>query len=196
MSDTVTDVVNMALQELGVGEISSINDSGKPARVMRRIAIPTRDKILRECTWTFASKRATLAEDPTDPIWGFDKKYRLPADFLYLESIQCEPDYKIEGAFIATNETNSLNIQYISVIEDINLWDDSVIEAWAFKMAFKTCISLGGDMGLRDRLDMDYKRSIIDAKRFNGQEDAPVKIPDTGIFKSRDNYVASNIEGS
>ena len=192
MSSTLTDVVNIGLQELGVGEISNINDSGKSARAMRRIAIPTRDKILRECPWTFASKRISLAEDPTSPIWGFDNRYSLPADFLYLEKIQSEPDYKLEGGFIATDSTAPLYIQYISIIEDINLWDESVVEAWSLKMAIKTCVYLTNDMSLRDRLSVEYKKSLSEAKRYNGQHDAPIMIPDGSIFEARDNYTQSS----
>ncbi len=47
----------------------------------------TRDALLRSHFWRFASARASLSQDSTDPAFEWDNQFILPSDFLRLKSV-------------------------------------------------------------------------------------------------------------
>lgn len=185
MAGSAEEVANIALGALGVADITSLVGNHRSVKAVNRVLVPTRNKILRECEWNFAMKRAQLAEDATPPIFGFEKRYELPADFLYLSQNGGDSDlplgdpryrskgreYELEGGFVLTNIEAPLNIVYVSVVTDISKWDDSIIQAWALMMARDMCVELKGtDLGLYDRMEARAKINLAEAKRFDGMQ--------------------------
>jgi len=81
---TDTDICNLALGHLGhsveIATNAVLTERSKAARVFRRILSSTRQEVLRDFPWSFATGFAELTlieEDPTNE-WAFS--YRLPAD--------------------------------------------------------------------------------------------------------------------
>tara|TARA_R110000744_G_scaffold52970_5_gene113332 strand:+ start:83 stop:652 length:570 start_codon:yes stop_codon:yes gene_type:complete len=185
-SNTELDVANRALQKLGVKEVTSLVDiKDKRVKAILNCLDSTRDRLLRENPWNFASKRVSISSDASVPVWEFKYNYRLPADFLYLTEILGDPNYLMEGEFIASDNTSPLKIRYVSRMTDTTRFDSSMTEAWASLMAYEMCMRLEGDMALRDRLEREYELSIVRAKKFDGQEDHSQESPEDELIQLR-----------
>lgn len=181
-SNTELDIANRALNKLGVREVTSLtsNVSDKTVKAINNCLDSTRDALLRENPWNFAIKRVSIASDSIEPIYQYDNAYRLPSDFLYLMDIGDElndPKYSIEGDFIVSDQTSPLLIRYVSRVIDVTRFDSLMTEAWASLMAYEMCMILRDDVVLRDRLENEYKVSVIKAKRFDGQENHSQEYP-------------------
>lgn len=82
------ELCNMALSHIGISKtIMSLTEASKEAAACSRFLNITRDMVLRDYKWPFATKYATLAlveEDPNDE-WAFS--YRYPSDCLEVRRI-------------------------------------------------------------------------------------------------------------
>jgi hypothetical protein len=82
------DIANMALSHIGGGTIASFTEASTAARQCNLWYATARKHILEMGNWSFARKRAILAEHGDDPSddWGF--RYRLPSDCIIPREIQ------------------------------------------------------------------------------------------------------------
>lgn len=84
------DICNLALSHLGVStEINDLDtERSQEAQTCRRFYDQTRQELLRDFPWQFATQRKTLARVATDPTddWGYS--YRFPSDVLTLHRVQ------------------------------------------------------------------------------------------------------------
>ena len=184
-SRTELDIANRALIKLGEPTITSLDANSKSARAMNNVLDATRDSLLRENPWSFATKRVALSADVTDPVYEYDSSYRLPTDFLYLISIKDDVDYRMEGDFIACDVSGTLYITYVARLTDVSRYDSSITEAWASLMAYEACMYIGADMSLRDRMYNEYRGNLFTAKKFDGQQNHSMELPLDDFLTSR-----------
>jgi len=175
---TAIDVVNLALIELGDRTINALSEDNKRAKTMNAIYVGTRDEVLRLCPWTFARTRLSISADASNPLWGYGNRYALPADFLYMISVENLEDYTIEDGYIHANSTSgvadtSLNVKYIKRVTDMSKADSLFVQALAAKLAFKACDRITQSNTKKDQLRFDYEQVALEAKRLNGQETTP-----------------------
>lgn len=177
-SYTEIEIINKALTLLGGNQITSRQENSPSAKTMDALYDGCRDRVLRECPWNFAVKRATLASDGT-PEWGdFSKTYPVPSDFLYLMHTQDFEDYTIEGGKILADPTGSvssgpLKIKYVARITDAAAYDTLFTEALAYRLAYEACERITQSNTKKADLFQEYELTMTRAKRINGQEDAP-----------------------
>lgn len=177
---SVIDICNRALQKLGAERITSLTQKSENARACNIIYEPIRNAELRSHPWNFAIKRARLAASSTTPAFGFDNKYALPSDFLRLLPPDSDYNYnsidwQIEGKFILTNDTGSLDIRYIAVVEDPTLFDALFIEVLANRIAIELCEQLTQSNTKAQMVRDDYIRATREAKRLNAFENISAK---------------------
>lgn len=82
MTESITSICNLALDEVPAGAIVSIADNNQRAEVCRR-QYPRALKELMELEWSFGIKRVTLSAITNDrsPLWGY--AYAMPTDLGY-----------------------------------------------------------------------------------------------------------------
>lgn len=192
---TELDVVNRALVKLGSTKITSLTADSKDARVMNNIVDPVRDRFLRSNPWNPAVDRAILAKDTVAPAWGFASRFILPADFLKLLNVESSGrvfstgssshrtpplniEYRLEGDYILTNESNSLNIRYVKRLTDMSRYTSDMLEALSTLYAVEACMSITGDLPTKRELRDEYDELIKIAKRNDGWEDDRYIFPD------------------
>jgi len=157
-----TQICNMALARVGSKRINDIDEDSVPAIHCRTHYEPTRDALLRSHWWGFASARAVLAQDASDPDFEWDNQFILPADCLRVKDVYEDNNtplhtttatYAIEGERLLTNES-AISIRYIKRVEDPTKFDALFVEVLVLQLAIRFAMSLAEDKVLkRDLLD-------------------------------------------
>lgn len=172
---SVVDICNKALDKLGHGPITSLEDGTKAANLCLRNWPLIRDQVLRDHPWNFAVKRDVLAPNSETPAWGFTYKFSLPADSLRLLEIRdlSTADYQVESGHILAND-DALYVRYTRKVTDPNEYDSLFIDVVAVRLAFELCEALTQSNTKKSELWSEYDDSLTRAKRADGQENPPV----------------------
>jgi len=171
---SVVDVVNKALDKLGYGAITSLDDGTKAANLADRTWPLVRDQALRDHPWNFAVTRTNTAPLSSTPDWDFLYWHELPSDCLRLLEIKDvrSDQYQIEKGRILTNES-VLYIRYIARIEDANEYDSLFIDAVASLLAYEMCESLTQSNSKMKNLYGMYENAMLRAKKVDAMENPP-----------------------
>lgn len=166
---------NRALQKLGAKRITSLSQDTPNARSCNVAYDSLRKAELRAHPWSCAVKRAQLAEDSAEPLFGKAHRFKLPSDFLRLlplDEFQNDNtiDYQIEGDYIYTNYTAPLNIRYIYDLKDTGIMDSLLKEALSSRIAMELCEEITQSNTKFEKMERDYKRAISEARRNNAIE--------------------------
>lgn len=174
---SIVDICNKALDKLGHGPITSLDDGNKAANLCTRNWPLIRDQVLRDHPWNFAVKRTVLAPSSNTPAWGFTYQFPLPADFLRLLEVRdlSTDDYQVEGRNILANDT-ALYIRYSYRAEDPNQYDSLFSDTAAVRLAYELCEALTQSNTKKQDLWQEYEDSLTRAKRADGQENPPQKF--------------------
>lgn len=172
---TKLEICNRALQKLGARTINSLTENSKNARAIALAYEPCKLAELREHDWNFALTRAQLAADSTDPDFGPEKRYPLPADFVRLvdpdlEDNSFDLDWQIESGAIHTNDSAPLNIRYVKNVTNASEFDPLFSEALATRIAIEICEEITQSNTKLENLSALYQDIQRKAKKANGFE--------------------------
>jgi hypothetical protein len=169
-----TAIANRALSKLGEERISNIDtDNNKPAKVIRFMYDIVRDAMIAAYPWNFAISRVQIAADASAPAWGYNKQYTLPSDFMALLEIRGNPEYRLEGGYILTNNASPIYIRYIARIENSGLFDPLFVEAFATRLAFEGCEEITQSNTKKEALLRDYEMLVKQAYASNAIQSQP-----------------------
>jgi hypothetical protein len=188
MATSEVGIANRALQKLGAGRISSLSQDHPNARSMNAAYALVRDAEIRRYDWAFAIKRASIAADGDDTLYGDFNRFSLPNDYLRIlldPEDQSVVDWRIEGLHIVTKDAAPLEIRYIARIEDPNFYDSLFIEALACKLALETCEDVTGSTSKKESVKDDYGFAVAEAKRLGSIERAEQDHPDDEWLEAR-----------
>lgn len=124
MAYSVVGIVNMALMRIGVKRIASLTENSEQAIAANAIYEYIRDEVLEAKDWRFAKTRVALAQNATEPEYGYDFAYTLPTDFLRI----CfrrddDPSFYPSGAYASAwtaDEVTIESVKYGYVIEALD----------------------------------------------------------------------------
>lgn len=192
------DILNGAAVKLGVARLASENEDSENARVLRAAYDRLLRAELRRHAWSFALRRANLAELATPPLHGFDKAFGLPTDFLRLVSIRDEwvfdaladvrdgrAAHAIEGRDLLCDESGPLPIRYVAEVTDASIYDATFVEVMACRLALDCVESLTKKTAKRGDLREEYALALAEAKRCNAIELPPVAPADGSWVTAR-----------
>lgn len=197
---SVVDVANRAIQKVGGQPITALTDASVSARAVNRCYEVVRDRLLRGNNWNFAIKRVKIAASATDPAWGYDKQFPLPADCLRLINIDGyegvnealgsyginESDYMVESNHILANSTGPLSIRYLARIDDPNEMDEIFQELWASGIAVEIVEEVTQSNTKKEALLRDFQMLSAEAKRGDG-----IETPGEALFE--DSWVMARV---
>lgn len=142
MIDTVTEVCNAALGEIGAKLIPSYElGTSLEARTCQRSYDLTLHSLLRRHQWAFATVREKLLLDPIQPDSEWAARYLLPTGMVRLIKIvsgqfTALTDFSIEGNYILTQTAfPELPIVYVSSAVPVSLWDPLFLTAVKYQLA-------------------------------------------------------------
>lgn len=168
-------ICNRALQKIGAKRIASLTEDSRNARSMNTAFEPVRDALLREHTWSCATKRQALPALAAAPAFTFARAFELPSDFLRMlppdPSVNYNDlDWTIEGRQILSNDSAPLNIRYIFKLTDPNQMDASFREALSARLAVETCYEITQSNTKVQIVAAWYRDIIASARRTNAIE--------------------------
>lgn len=175
-------ICNRALQMVGAGRISALTENNTRAQECNTAYEAVRDAELRAHRWAFSITRASLAADATEPIFGRANAFQLPSDCLrllapYPEDNEWNLDWIVEGRKVYTDDDAPLEVRYIKLETDPNVFDPLFREALAAKIAEAICEPLTQSNSKLDMIVALYDRAVNKAKQTNGIEQPPRESP-------------------
>jgi hypothetical protein len=140
------EIINIALARLGESPIQALDEGTVAASTAKLLYTQARQETLREYTWAFALKQATLARYESTPA-DFSYAFALPTDCLRVVRILSGQDYVVRGDQLCTNSP-SVTLEYISDVDDETRFDSSFVKALSFKLASDLAIPIKGSAQL------------------------------------------------
>lgn len=150
-------IINIALSNLGAGNISNIDEGSEESKAAKVFYDPTRRSVLEKYNWPFAEKTARLAllsEQPVD--WTF--AYELPADNVKVINIAKATEafspignvapFKIRGTQLLC-DLEEVNAIYIYDNEATNTFSDMFIDAFSHLLASRMAIRITKERNLQ-----------------------------------------------
>ncbi|NBP16416.1 hypothetical protein EBU95_18860 [bacterium] len=189
------DIANFALTELGAGRILSLNDLSEPAIVLNLLFEHIRQYCLGHFNWTFARKRAVLAELSNIPAYEFTHQYELPSDFIRLiQAGEVNAPYHystiinyntqawvIEDNKILTNYEAPLKILYTADITDSSRFPPLFIKFFALNLALHACEQLTQSTTKKQMIEVQIKSVLKMASASDRMQNPPMQ-PETGSW--------------
>jgi hypothetical protein len=182
MTDAVS-ICNLALQRVGAKAISALTEDSTAGRACNRVYAQARDSELRAHGWSFARERVQLAADSTDPIFGFAKRYLLPADCLRIlptngqDGTPIQDDFQIEGRYLMTDSGSPINLVYLKQVTDEETFDDLFVELLIARIAMDVSEKVTQSNKKIEASILHYKEVQKVARRVNAFERPPQKPP-------------------
>ena len=176
---TKTEICNIALSHLGISkEIANVDsEQSQEAKACRRFYDISRETVLKDFNWPFATKFATLnliEEDPNDE-WLYS--YRYPNDCLFARRIlsgfredteATRITYKIgkddQGILFFSDKENA-ELEYTSDVTDVDLYTSDFKIALSYRLAHYIAARLtaGDPFNLADKCFQKYMLEISKA---------------------------------
>ena len=182
MSYSNVQIANMALAKVGdeAGQITSFTQSKKEANLVNKFYEPSLREVLRMHTWNCAKTRIQLAQSATDPAFGWDNSFPLPADCVRplaffsssssQRAVRESTEYVIEGRNVYTN-ADTAYLLYIKYLTDPNQMDELFIRALYTQLAIKLAYPLTEDHQMVRMLEDELNQVILpEARRVNSFE--------------------------
>ena len=182
-----TSIANGALVKLGQDLINNITDNSKAARVCNERIDNAKEVVLNSAYFNGSLKRVELAALTSTPPYYYSNEFQLPSDCLKLVTVDPknkDTDYALEQGKIYYDGT-SLEIIYISNIEDFNLLDPLVNEAISCYLAHDISYLLTKDNQLVDRMEVTYERILRKAITNNNRQRKRLKFEATDFLDAR-----------
>ena len=151
MPATQVSICNLALQLVGARQITAIDEGSEQARACEILYEPTRQELLRTHLWRFGRARDSITADGTDPEWGYDKRFAVPADCLQVWAIDTGGystrgvRWTVEGGYIFANTAGPLKILYSKDVTDEAEFDVLFVQLFAHQLAVYLCEPLTQD---------------------------------------------------
>jgi hypothetical protein len=187
-------VVNFALNILGADSITSLEDEAREAQVMKNIYYISRDAVLEEAEWTFATRRFKPAKSATAPEWGWANAFPIPSDIIRVTQVdrydftrgmeRTQADHAIEGREILTDE-NEVFCKGLRRIEDEGIYSPLFDEAFAYKLAANACLMLTQSNTVLKTWALIYTEAIAKAKARDGMQGTTRRVRNKTLRNSR-----------
>lgn len=188
MATSWTEVVNLALIDLGAERITSLDDASNQASLGKQLYPQARDEVLRSHPWNCATARAQLAAISAAPSFGFSNQFQLPADclrVLYVDGALAEDQWRVEGRRVLTDLGAPLNIVYMQQVVDPSGLDPLVVSAIAAQLAMRLARPLYQSESLADGMRRLYERRLQEARSMDAQESNGDRLEADYFVRSR-----------
>lgn len=179
------EICNLALEKLGAGAITSLDDDTVEARACNRRYDTARDALLRRYAWNFAIKRTDLAASTTAPSWEFEAAYPIPADCLRVLEVQDDDAWKREAGNILSDVGDPIYIRYIARITDPAQFDALFVEALASKLAYEMAEHLTQSATKKKLAAADLEYALKEAAGTDALESTSDSFPEGGWLEAR-----------
>lgn len=175
MANSVIEICNNALQDLGEDPVMSLVDDCKAARLCNQRWAATRDAVLRAHPWNCCMAQAELAAGAETPLWRWERQYSLPPDCLrVLQVVGMDgtevKDWEIQGSVILCNDEAPLFISYVCREIDPKKYDALLSETLSARLAAALAYPLSGSTSLANAFWTAYQEKLSEARGVDARE--------------------------
>lgn len=185
-----TEAANGALAHVRHPPIASIDERRAVAIACRTRFADTRDALLRDYPWNFATAWVVPAADPRPALGPLKIRYPLPEDCLRVRRVVgLESDaWAVEAANVAPGEEPTLvavlvsnaaapHVEYTRRVENPTLWDALFLEIFQLMLGARIAPLIARNAGLAAELEGRARALLKPARRVDAQEKARSDIP-------------------
>jgi len=182
MSVSKIDICNMALTHLGMKSLTSITSNDPSAIACNQFFNSSRDDVLGESNWPFASVRETLTLT-TEDILGWDYAYLYPVnaaavwDVFDEATVDKKSEQEFEVKFVPSTNRRVVcsNLQYAYAdytfkVVDTSIYNPKFVMALSYRLAAAMAHTLVGSPEVGIQLMNVYNVMLSEAKRISGSE--------------------------
>lgn len=182
MALTQINLYNQAFFHLGLSRATSTTEDSKSVRAANEMYEVVRNELLALHNWNFATKRAVLAQDTTDPAYGYSYRYLLPSDFVRIVRLHDKGiTYRIENGYLLSNES-TIKLQYIAQVTDPSLFDPLFGQCLGLLLAWRISQHLVQNADdIRSRLRQEFDQALKTAKKVDSQQGTPERMEIWGL---------------
>lgn len=201
MAKSIVGICNMALGRIGISRyISDIDEPSNEARVCRVFYESTRDRVLSDFDWNFATSYAPLQDIGTSPT-GWLYRYRYPNNCMkackVMETPESDTDTEPPGVpfVVVEDETagelaiccNILTptLKFTRQVVTPGLFSWSFINALAWALAAELAIPLAAQPGYATAANNAYTASLVQGMARNLNEAKEQPVPESDFLKAR-----------
>lgn len=191
---------NMALSHLGISkEVASEDERSNEAAACRRFYDTTVKNSLKDHSWPFASKLATLNLIESNPNTEWAYSYRYPTDCLFFRRILSgnrndTPATKIayaisqdSSASILFTDASNAVAEYTRDITDESFFPSDFETAISYRLAYYIAprLTAGDPFSLGEKALRNYQIELSRAVANSFNEDQSVELQDTESVAAR-----------
>lgn len=180
-------VCSNALARLGAAPISSFDDEGKFASICADLWPQVRNALLRAHSWNCCVRRTRLVPLVDKPAFDYAYQFDLPGDWLRTIQVGLRGqalDYQQEGRRILAN-VNSLPLVYVWQNEEVQTWDDMLVELATIQMQAVLAYPVTASTTLQQAREAVAEMALKRAKAADGQDNPPEEFPDSPLQRAR-----------
>lgn len=194
MAASDIELINRSLALLGIESITSLSDNSKQASIARVLFDDTRAAVFRAHPWNCLTKRASLPKDVTAPVYGYNNRFVLPADFLRLLEVEnpTQVVFQLERRHILADE-DVMNIKYTSLVTDVTQYDTLLVDTLASRVAADLAQPLLQSTSAMEQMWQMYELKLREAKFVDAQEQQQDVLDADYWLESRQGVVRPNI---
>lgn len=209
---SVVEICNMALSRIGNSQhIDSLEERSVQAEQCSLFYELSRDAVLRDFNWPFATKFVVLAEVAANPDPVNPYSYALPIDCLKVRRIvdQIQPasmsyvgawadepihlyrrelPYRLiqgESTRLIATSISPATLEYTARIEEPGLFDAMFVSALAWKLAAELALPLAKEQNVAASCEQQYQAKILAAAAASFNEGAGNGFPESVFIQGR-----------
>ena len=172
MADSLVEIYNMALTELGA-ELVTAPDDPRADRIHAVYPL-VRDAVLRGYPFKCAKARAILAPLATTPAFDWSYQFQLPADCLKVRQVDdLDSEWTVEGKLLLYDGT-APQVVYTKRIDDVTQYDASLVLALSSRLAHHLAYKVLQSNSIKDSLWESYRTHGQEARSVDSQEGSVV----------------------
>ncbi len=186
MATTKVEIVNRALRKIKQNPIQDLSEQTPAGEAADAVYDEARQHVLIMAPWTFAVRRAALARLSAAPAFGYDYKYRRPADFLYLVEVFTDEagtiplrDYRLEEDGLHSSY-DEVYARYVYDLTDPNKMSALFRAALEDYLAYLFALNLPGSKSLAEQhLEKFENVTLPRAAGRDAMQDGARAFPET-----------------
>ena len=197
---SVIEICNIALSRIGNSRsINSLEEQSKEAGACSLHYEACRDATLTDFPWNFATKRVALADTGMPPSdWQF--AYSYPTDCKRIIEIMVpgirNPTAPMRIEYVTGSDADGTGkliytdlpaawLKYISLITDVNMFDDLFRDALSWRPGAEIALQLTGSGDMGNMCRQVYKDMIISAGSHSMDESQEPQQPESEFTMAR-----------
>ncbi len=171
-------ICSNALAMLGQNPITDLSGTNPHAILCNAIYASTRDALLEEHAWGFATRRVPLVVSTVTPAFGYAYQFALPADCIrVLEISPAGANHVVEYNYILA-DVDALSIRYIVRVTEPGRFSPAFAEAFACMLAAKLAMPILKKQSAVQMANALFDRALKIAKRCDSVQDNPTPPTD------------------